>query len=143
MQDSLVTMSAIPAEWYGLFAVTVVLGGALVGTRQRLRQMRTSYERELEHLRYEMKALLNSAEGMGEKIKRLEQRSKVLEERQDQFTLKEPSRQTYEHAIRLVRQGEDIDKVVEQSGLSRGEVELLQTIKRTEAENAQGVRIAS
>ena len=55
-----------------------------------------------------------------------------MEERQDQLSLKEPSEQAYSHSVRLIKSGVPVEQVIEQSGLSRGEVELLLLLNRIE-----------
>jgi small-conductance mechanosensitive channel len=86
------------------------------------------YQQETAALKSEIKALLSSAEGMGEKLQQMEHSMQLLARRQDDLTLKEPSQQVYTNAIRMVRHGDDVDTVMERNGLSRGEVELLQLL---------------
>ncbi len=86
----------------------------------------------LEDVRKNIKALFDSARGVGNRLQSVERRTGVIEDQQEELTLKEPSHLSYENAIRLVKNGESLDKVVESSGLSRGEVELLTLLSRVE-----------
>ena len=87
---------------------------------------------DLEEVRKNIKALFDSARGVGNRLQTIERRTTIIEERQEELTLKEPSHLSYENAIRLVKNGESLDKIVESSGLSRGEVELLTLLSRVE-----------
>lgn len=87
---------------------------------------------DLDDVRKNIKALFDSARGVGNRLQSLERRTGVIEDQQEELTLKEPSHLSYENAIRLVKNGESLEKVVESSGLSRGEVELLSLLSRVE-----------
>ena len=80
----------------------------------------------------DVKALFDAVGGQGKRIMNLERRIKGLQEAQEQFTLKEPSHQTYQHALRLIKSGESLEQVAESSGLSRGEIELLSLLRKVE-----------
>jgi hypothetical protein len=66
----------------------------------------------------------------------LEQRIRRLAERQDQLELRDPMEQTYAHAIRLAQKGVDVNELVENCGLARGEAELLLRIHRVQQQIA-------
>lgn len=76
-------------------------------------------------IQQDMHALCAGAINMGKHLDTLEQRIRRLAERQDQVELREPMEQTYAHAIRLAQKGANINELVENCGLARGEAELL------------------
>lgn len=69
---------------------------------------------------------------MGKHVDALEQRIRRLAERQDQLELRDPLEQTYAHAIRLAQKGVDVNELVENCGLARGEAELLLRVHRVQ-----------
>ncbi len=60
----------------------------------------------------------------------LEQQVQHLSGRQNQLELRDPVRQTYEPAIRMVRRGADVEELVSSCGLARGEAELITMLHR-------------
>ena len=117
----------------GVLNIGLIVG--LVWTVSRVRQLQrqqqiaTNHQRTIQH---DVKGLFDSASGFAKRLHILEKRTRALEENQEQLTLKEPTQQTYQHAIRLLKEGQPIEKVVENSGLSRGELELLSLLRRIE-----------
>jgi len=85
-------------------------------------------------LREDVKILYESASSLGNKLKQLEYSTNVLKEQQEQLSLKEPNQQAYRNAIQSINNGEPVNKIAETSGLSRGEVELLQLFQRVNSE---------
>lgn len=78
---------------------------------------------EYVNLRADMAALTRS-------LAHLEQQVRHLSGRQNQLELRDPVRQTYEPAIRMVRKGADVDELVSTCGLARGEAELIMMLHR-------------
>jgi hypothetical protein len=88
--------------------------------------------KRLNELSWDMKGIYDSSKGVGKRLRDLEIRCKQLAETQEQFTLKEPSHQTYQNAIRMIQSGDSVDKISETSGLSKGEIELLSLLRKIE-----------
>jgi hypothetical protein len=78
-------------------------------------------------------ALCVGAISMGKHLDALEQKIRRLSERQDQLELRDPLEQTYAHAIRLAQKGVDVNELMENCGLARGEAELLLRVHRVES----------
>jgi len=121
---------SFPFDTSMLVSLAVLVGmlGQARLFQRKLNHMAQHHAAKMQASQTEIHALLSSAEGMGEKLNQLEQRLRQLEQRQDQISMKEPSEQIYSHALRMVRHGEDISTVMERSGISRGEAELLQLL---------------
>lgn len=115
--------------------VNTVMTGYCLSRLRALGAMQKA-EKDLEKaqtmLRADIKALFDSAKGLGSKLSQVERQLRAVEERQDQLSLKEPSEQAYSHSVRLIKSGLPVEQVIEQSGLSRGEVELLLLLNRIE-----------
>jgi hypothetical protein len=78
------------------------------------------------HLMQEdLAAMCQGAVGVGEHLARLEERSRALAQRQDQLELQEAPERSYKQAIKMVRGGANIDQLMSDCGLARGEAELL------------------
>ncbi len=137
MADFLLLLRSLPLGW--LLGAALLLGMGLVyGVLSlRLSRLQRRYQDEMEHVQRELVLMASSARGLGRKLGELERQQRVVEERLDQFSLKEPGEQVFHHAVRLLKNGADIDTVMEQSGLSRGEVELLQRMNDIVAESAR------
>ncbi|MEJ2573771.1 MAG: DUF2802 domain-containing protein [Gammaproteobacteria bacterium] len=87
----------------------------------------------------DMHALCAGAINMGKHVDSLEGRIRRLGERQDRLQLRDPMEQAYTRAIRLAQKGVDVNELVENCGLSRGEAELLLRIHRVQERHATAV----
>jgi Protein of unknown function (DUF2802) len=86
----------------------------------------------IHRMQNDMHALCAGAINMGKHVDALERKMRRLTERQDQLELRDPMEQTYAHAIRLAQKGADVNELVENCGLARGEAELLLRIHRVQ-----------
>ncbi len=137
MTDIGLLLQSLPLSWQ--FGAAVLLGMGLVYgvLSRRLRAMERRHQENMENLQRELVMMSSSARGLGRKLNSLEQQQQVLQERLDLFSLKEPGEQVFSHAVRLLKSGADVETVMEQSGLSRGEVELLQRMNDIVAASAR------
>lgn len=137
-----------------LGAVDVLLLALLLaqGVRSRgLRRRHDELQREIEYLQQDIHALCAGAQGVGGHLSRLDRQLKRLSERQDQLEMGDLLHREYDHAVKLVRGGADIEEVMDQCNLVRAEAELLVLLhgprERCESGPAPGqarnVRIAS
>ncbi len=85
-------------------------------------------------LQADMRALASSAVGVGERVRELEQRLRLLADRQEQQALSEPASQSYQQARKLAQRGADTEELVEIYGLTQGEAELIAMLNRMERE---------
>lgn len=86
----------------------------------------------LRRLQNDVHALVAGAVNIDHHLAAMEQRLRRLTERQDHFELRDPMQQAYDHAIRLIQQGADVNMLMEQCALARGEAELLLRIHRVQ-----------
>jgi hypothetical protein len=76
-------------------------------------------------LREDLGALCNGSLGLGERLARMESRLDTLAKRQEHLELQEAPERSYKQAIRLVRQGANVEELMTDCGLARGEAELV------------------
>ena len=110
--------------WSGIVAIGLI-GAMAVNVAARRIQ-----DKLIRQLSGDVKLLFSATSAMETKIDELHKHLDALAQRQDQFTLQEPSQQAYRHAINLMKNGVKLDEVVEKSGLSRGELELLKLLNK-------------
>ncbi|MDH5229331.1 MAG: DUF2802 domain-containing protein [Gammaproteobacteria bacterium] len=118
-----------------LFAFTGINGLIVFWLIARNRRFEKKITRQYEQIRDDNKILFDAEARMGEKLHRMEKQLRFLNDRQDQFSLKEPSEQTYQYALRLMREGKNDKTIIEESGLGQGELDLLkrmQKVKKTQ-----------
>ena len=60
----------------------------------------------------------------------LEQRAHLLTRRQDQLEMKEPATQSYRQASKMMNKGAELEEVIADCGIARGEAELVALAQR-------------
>ncbi len=108
--------------------LVLLLTTALVVAFGKLRQQTQAYRAQQAvsvRIQNDIRALLKGAAGLGEHVSRLEQQLKRVIERQNQLDLRDPAVQSYEHAIKLARNGADKEELMTSCGLVRDEAELV------------------
>jgi len=122
----------------GLVLAAMSLSAALIGAElvYAAHRRRRDAQREvmLRRLQSDVHALVAGAVNVDQHLAGMDQRLRRLTERQDQLELRDPMRQAYDHAIRLIRQGADVAALMERCALARGEAELLLMIHREQRE---------
>lgn len=91
----------------------------------KLRSRLQYSEQTLSALRDDISALCSGTVGLGEHLTQLEQRALQLTQRQEKVEMQGPSSQNYRHARKLVGKGADLEEVIADCGLARGEAELV------------------
>ncbi|MDX1810883.1 MAG: DUF2802 domain-containing protein [Gammaproteobacteria bacterium] len=99
---------------------------------KRERTANAELQKRVGALEDDVKAIYDSVSNMGGKINTVMKDHRILKDQQEQLTLKEPSQQSYKNAIQQLRNGDPINKIVESSGLSQGEIELLKLLNASE-----------
>ncbi len=115
--------------------LNAVAVGVCFAKQRRLRAGNRSLRKRVRNLEDDIKALYHATGTMGEHLKVVKHHYKFLKEQQEQLSLKEPSQQSYRNAIQQIRNGDSTAKIVETSGLSKGEVELLRLLNARESAN--------
>ena len=80
-----------------------------------------------------VRALCAGASGVGNHLDTVEQKLRRLAERQNQMDMRDQTTHTYGHAIKLVQRGANLEDIMENCGLPRGEAELLLNLHRSGA----------
>ena len=119
-----------------LLLAAIALLWLIMTSTQARRNSRQQLQR-LENLQSDLRALCNAAVQVGERVNRLEQTAKQLQQRQqelgvrqDQMVSAEPEGRTYDQAIRLAQKGAPLEEIMEICDLSRGEAELITMMHR-------------
>lgn len=84
----------------------------------------------LHTLQADVSAVCSGAVKLGEHLARLERRAHLLAQRQDQLEMKEPASQNYRQASRMMNKGAELEEVIADCGLARGEAELIALAQR-------------
>lgn len=106
---------------------------ALVLSYAQNARLRVQLERQqdaLRSLQADMGAVCAGAVSVGEHLAQLEQRAHQLVKRQDQLELQDPSKQSYRHASKMMHKGAQVEEVMADCGLARGEAELIALAQR-------------
>ncbi len=82
-------------------------------------------QKQLKDLSHELQAMTSAAYGVGKPINQLSAQLRELDDRQEEFDLKEQGAQSMQQAIALVHKGVSIEELMETCEMSRGEAELL------------------
>jgi hypothetical protein len=85
----------------------------------------------------DLNAMCSGAVGIGEHLTKLEERTQRLVLRQDALETQEAPERSYRHAIKMLRNGANLDQIMSDCGLARGEAELLMLNKSIDQYNAQ------
>lgn len=118
-----------------LAAIVLIMGIALISLASKLKHYsRTLKEAEMvmQRMQGDIRALYAGAAGVGDHIGRIEQQARRVAERQHQLELKDPVSQSYEQAIKLIREGATAEVLISRCGLVRDEAELLVRMYRLE-----------
>lgn len=108
--------------------IAAVFGGLDLARYRRTQRILSQQHLTMRHMQSDIQALCTGAINMSRHIEVLEQRARRLAERQDQMDTRDPIQQAYTHAIRLAQKGADVNELVENCGLVRGEAELLSMV---------------
>jgi len=118
------------SQWQLVFDALVV-AVAIIGGVAFSRQQRTLYvqREQLAAMRSDLAALSIGAVKLGEQFDLMTKRLQLASERQDTLELREPTEQSYGLAVRLARNGADIDELMASCGLVREEAELIVSVQ--------------
>lgn len=110
-----------------LLIAIIALFGWLSSRRQLLllQQQLAESEQQLHFVQQSISGLTAGAVGMDRRMGRLEAGERRLAERQETYENQQSSERPYSHAIRLVRQGAGVARLVEELGLSESEADLI------------------
>ena len=92
---------------------------------QGLRGDIEALRRDIEALQDDISALCSGANGVGMHLSKIDRQLMRVNERQDQFELRDSVHSEYDQAVRMIQRGAGIDEIVSQCNLARAEAELL------------------
>ncbi len=92
---------------------------------KKLKQFTSLQQKQLKNLSHELQSMTNAAYGVGKRINQLAGHIRELDDRQEEFDLKDQGSHSMQQAIALVHKGATIEDLVESCELSAGEAELL------------------
>ena len=95
---------------------------------KQLKQYTILQQKQLKDLSHEFQTMTSAAYGVGKRINQLAAQIRELDDRQEEFDLKEQGSQSMQQAIALVHKGATIEELIENCGMSRGEAELLMMV---------------
>ncbi len=100
---------------------------------------------QIEVMRSDIAALFDAGIGVGHRLDTVEERNRRLTERMEQWELSEPFKRSYKQAVSLIDTGANVQDLIDQCGVTRGEAELLSDLRRLSSlrENNDGKRAAS
>lgn len=111
-----------------LSALVVALGAGQIyqfAVIRRLRAQLRTREDQTSTQRDDFAAMCKASVGAGDHLVRLEQQVRRLTERQDQIEMRTAGDRPYTQAIQMVQHGADVDELIGNCGLTRGEAELI------------------
>jgi hypothetical protein len=109
----------------GIAAIACIASVLMLRAVRRYRCRLDSQELQIDNLRNDVRALCTGAVGLGERVSRIDERSRRIHERQEQLQMRDPGERTYAQAIRMVQNGATIDEIIKVCEISRGEADLL------------------
>ncbi|MCU7939695.1 MAG: DUF2802 domain-containing protein [gamma proteobacterium symbiont of Bathyaustriella thionipta] len=92
---------------------------------KQLKQFVTLQQKQLKELSHELQTMTNAAYGVGKRINQLAGQIRELDDRQEEFDLKDQGSHSMQQAIALVHKGASVDELIENCEMSQGEAELL------------------
>ncbi|GAB4392649.1 MAG: hypothetical protein Tsb005_07570 [Gammaproteobacteria bacterium] len=135
--------SALPSE------IMLIIGGiviffsviwltALSMQIVKLRKQVEQSQESLRGMRKQLKLLLHADVGLGHQVQKITRHYELLEERQENAE-HQPQQAAYNHAMKLLELGSDLDSVVQASGISYAEARLLASLRRNNVKQQPSV----
>ncbi len=127
-------MLSVSFDVFAIAGLVTALGALLFAyaANGRLRARSEKQQDILKALQADVAVMCSGAVKLGEHLAQQEQRLRMLGRRQDELELHEPSGDNYRHAARLMGKGVELEEVMEDCGLARGEAELLVLAQKLE-----------
>jgi len=91
----------------------------------RFQKMFSKQDEVIQIIQEDLSAVCNGALGVGQHLAKLEQKSKLMTQQIDKIEMQEAPERSYKQAIKMVRNGADVDQIMMDCGLAQGEAELV------------------
>ena len=102
---------------------------------KQLKQFVALQQKQLKDLSHELQTMTNAAYGVGKRINQLAGQLRELDDRQEEFDLKDQGSHSMQQAIALVHKGASVEELVENCEMSLGEAELLIMVHGQQSES--------
>lgn len=96
----------------------------------RLQLQLNEQQESLQAMQGDINAVCAGAVNLGQHLARLEQRAHLMVQRQDQLEMKSPATQNYRQASKMMNKGAELEEVIADCGIARGEAELVALAQR-------------
>lgn len=96
----------------------------------RLKAQLVEQQDALRIMQSDVSAVCSGAVQLGEHVAHMEQRSHQLNQRQDQLEMNGVGSQSYRHARKMMHKGAELEEVMADCGIARGEAELVALAER-------------
>jgi ABC-type siderophore export system fused ATPase/permease subunit len=100
-------------------------------------QILAQQEEIISAMQTDLNAMCSGAVGVGEHLTKLDVRMRAVMQRQDELESQEAPERSYKYAIKMLRNGANLDQIIADCGLARGEAELLMLNKSIDQFNSQ------
>ena len=102
---------------------------------KQLKQFIALQQQQIKELSHELQTMTSAAYGVGKRINQLAGQLRELDDRQEEFDLKDQGSHSMQQAIALVHKGATVDELVENCEMSLGEAELLIMVHGQQSES--------
>jgi len=96
----------------------------------QLQSQLSEQQENLRSLQADVGAVCAGAVNLGQHLAHLEQRAHLMVQRQDQLEMKSPVTQNYRQASKMMNKGAELEEVIADCGIARGEAELVALAQR-------------
>lgn len=101
----------------------------------RSRKLQQQLHQQIDSLRTDINALYSGAVGIGKRLNNIERKLRLNTERQDKLELRDIDQASYDHAARLVKNGAEVNELVDSCGISKGEAELIKLLNSSQIQH--------
>jgi len=102
---------------------------------KQLKQFIALQQKQIKELSHELQTMTSAAYGVGKRINQLAGQLRELDDRQEEFDLKDQGSHSMQQAIALVHKGATVDELIENCEMSLGEAELLIMVHGQQSES--------
>lgn len=114
--------------WLGIFSLLLMNLYSFYHFSRLVRERRREVQQGLAYLRREIKDIYAASDTVDDRVRQVLKKIQAMEEQYNDLLQRFPAERNYRAALSMLKEGIDSNKVMEHSGLSRGELELLQRL---------------
>lgn len=107
----------------GIFLLMALVAMAFM--YNHFHQILIQQEEIISAIQTDLNAMCSGAVGVGEHLAKHDERIRVLAQRQDELETQGAPDRSYKYAIKMLRNGANLDQIIADCGIPRGEAELL------------------